>query len=239
MTEWYANLPGKPRPDPISGKHLAAWPDDGPLNFGQSLGFCPLTYSELHMIAYHLPIAAIAGSEGPEIMLDLRRDRLVSPPTNVAGEWKMHYLPMALRLLPFNATASGKEERLLDLHIGENKARSPENQASLKRLLVRFAQGRKRLTTSARILVEEGFLTNDINPAIYEIDQNALLQKTLQRPHAQAFRLLMVMLFSQRNYVTTQRFSAFMLHDSPSEIKEKKDGLDISKFLSSGSSIQF
>lgn len=239
MTEWYERLPGSPRPDPISGKHLAAWPENERPNFGTFLDFCPVAYSELHMIAYHLPIAAVAGREGPEIMLDLRRDRLVSPPTNMAGEWTLPYVPVALRILPFNATASGKEERLLDLQNGEDRPRVPENQAALKRLLVGFAQGRKRLTASARVLVEEGFLKNGMNSNVYEIDQNNLIEKNLQRPHAQAFRLLMVMLFSHRNYVTAQSFSAFALNQSPEEIKEEKEGLDISQFLSSSRSIQF
>lgn len=239
MKQWYEGLPGDPKPEPLRGKHLISWPKNQKVNQACNLNFCPVAYSELYMIAHHIPIVAIAHCEGPEIMLDLRYDRLISPPRSKSGEWHLNYIPLALRLLPFNATASGKQERIVDVWLTEDLPKSREDQAEMKSYLVRFAHGRKRLTNAAQALLDEGFLKRKPNSITYEINLDALPQANLKRAHAQAFRLLMVMIFSKKNYLSEQHFSSFQLFLENSKAPSKKEDSDTLSFLSSSKSIPF
>jgi SapC len=239
MSAWYQHLPGSPTPAPLRKSNTQSWPGHRVSTAWKDLEFFPVAFSELHLIAHHLPIVVVDCGNGPEVLLDLREQKIVKSPVDNTGAWTLHYMPLALRLLPFGASESGEQHRLLDLQMGEDEARSNTEGAALRKTLAQYAQGRKRLSMIARTLIERGYLLPRNKGQDYRINMKMASRVDVATGGAVAFQILVIMLFSQKNLIISPDTMGF-----PLPVEHYKDGgheteLDLKDFLVDGSSIQF
>jgi hypothetical protein len=239
MSAWYQHLPGHPNPAPLRKINTEAWPSFRNSTSWKNLEFCPVAFSELHLIAHHLPIVVVDCGNGPEVLLDLRGQKIVKSPIDDTGAWTLHYTPLALRLLPFGASELGEQYRLIDFKMGEDEARSDTERAALKKILNQYAQGRKRLSTIASNLIDRGYLLPRNKGQDYKVNMKMASRVDVATGGAGAFQILVIMLFSQKNLIIAPDTMGF-----PLPVDQYKGGgheteLDLKDFLVDGSSILF
>jgi hypothetical protein len=239
MTAWYQQLPGPPNPAPLRKSNTEAWPSYRSSTSWKDLEFCPVAFSELHLIAHHLPIVVVDCGNGPEVLLDLREQKIVKSPINNTGAWALHYTPLALRLLPFGSSALGEQHRLLDVQMGEDDTRSDTERAALKKTLNQYAQGRKRLSTIAGNLIERGYLLPRNKGQDYRINMKMASRVDVATGGAVAFQILVIILFSQKNLIIAPDLMGFPLPVAQYNGGGHETELDLKDFLVDGPSIIF
>jgi SapC len=239
MSIWYKHLPGDPNPAALRKSNTEAWPSYRNSTVWKDLEFCPVAFSELHLIAHHLPIVVVGSGNGPEVLLDLRRQKIVKSPIDNTGAWALHYTPLALRLLPFGASEFGEQHRLIDVETEEDELRSDTEKATLKKTLAQYAQGRKRLSTIAGTLIERGYLVPRNTGQDYKINMKMASRVDVATGGAVAFQVLVIMLFSQKNLIIAPDTIGFPLAVDQFKGAGHEAELDLKDFLVDGSSIIF
>lgn len=204
MSRWYDAIPGVTGKAPLSDATLAAWPDRAMEDRLHHLSFCPVALSEIYLLAQHLPMTVLEGPAGPELVADLRADRLQRPAFDAGGKLILSYRPLALRMLPFFVETDGEIWRLEDSEGETGPARSLDLQKRLCSILGAQVEGRVRMRASLSRLIDEGFLipadstTADAPAGELTIEMRALGGQRTSEDFL-GLRILNAMLFSMHN----------------------------------------
>ncbi|NVO21731.1 hypothetical protein [Donghicola mangrovi] len=201
------------------------------------LSFCPVAQSELHLISHHLPICAMEGLHGPEVVLDLRPENILRAPLNRDGKWSLRYKPLALRLLPIAASNDGELYSVYKKNFSEAEEKKIINATANGSILSNYASGRKRLTDSIRILIDENYLEKPNDGHFYKINYKLTFDQTASIPDPFSFQLLVIMIFSQKNLRESDLEYNLFLKEI--QFEPAITELDFTDFLSKASNINF
>ncbi len=155
---WFETFPGVTGADPLSDDALLAWPDralDDRLTY---LRACPVVLSELYLIARHFPLFVRDEDDDPTLLVDLRPEVLRRTPFDASGRFACGYRPLATRLLPFAATATGGALRLRDTRPLPQVERPAALRRQVAQILQSQAAGNKRIGAAVRLLIARGHL---------------------------------------------------------------------------------
>lgn len=200
---WYDALPGVTGKAPLSDATLAAWPDRAMEDRLHNLSFCPVFLSEIYLLAQHLPMTVLDGPAGPELVMDLRPDRLQRPAFGADNRLILPYRPLVLRMLPFFVETDGEIWRLEDTEGETGPARPLDLQKRLCAILGAQVEGRVRMRTSLSRLIDDGFLipaggADEGHAGEFMIDTRALGGQRACEDFL-GMRILHAMLFSLNN----------------------------------------
>lgn len=159
--KWFEVFPGVTGADPLSDGALASWPDRAFDDRLHHLRACPVVLTELYQIARHFPLV-VRDEEGDlTLMADLRSETLRRPAFDASGRFASGYRPLATRLLPFVATASGGAIRLRDTLSMPEPERPVALRQQVAQMLQAHAAGHRKLGGAVRLLIARRYLVSN------------------------------------------------------------------------------
>jgi len=206
MSRWYDAIPGVTGKMPLSDATLSAWPDRAMEGRLHHLSFCPVALTEVYAVAQQIALTIIDSPAGPELVADLRADRLLRPAFAADGKWVLAYRPNVLRMLPFFVENDGSIWRIDDANGEPSPDRPLDLQKRLCSILGAQVSGRLKLRESLTYLIENEFLEPVENPADPAIPEWQVVSRAMSGSRIcedfLAMRLLHAMVFSTQHLKT-------------------------------------
>ncbi len=206
MSRWYDAIPGVTGKMPLSDATLSAWPDRAMEGRLHHLSFCPVALTEVYAVAQQIALTIIDSPAGPELVADLRADRLLRPAFAADGKWALAYRPLVLRMLPFFVENDGSIWRIEDADGEAGPDRPLDLQKRLCNILGGQVAGRRKLSDSLTYLIENDFLEPVENPADPAIPEWQVVTRAMSGSRVcddfLGMRLLHAMVFSTQNLKT-------------------------------------
>lgn len=157
--------------EPLRDWRDGTWRRPRQFRFLDRLGFVPLSDSELLQTSLYLPLAVREGVGTYEVVAVVHPAFLAQQPLRTDGRWRLSYMPIALRCLPFRngdrvATGEATLEMAADLEADDDSVvlpltengRMQQDLARLISLLDRLEKGKARLSSAAASLVAADLL---------------------------------------------------------------------------------
>ncbi len=202
------------------------WQGPTSFEFLETVGFAPVSGTELLNLSHHLPVLVSLNDAGASVVAALTSSWLRQPLVGEGGRWLRPYMPLALRCLPFRLEVSDNEkpERsaiLLTEALGAapdgeghpllDDADALSSQATeIAATLIRAHTSEQQLAAAAELLVLADLLTPVDGPAgkeegvLYTADVSRMPSLSGQRASVlvrdgfMPMHLLIALLFSRR-----------------------------------------
>lgn len=149
MHEWYAPLVGEAHIRSVSPDELVDVPDDRFRTREAQLDYVPVTLTEIFIVGQSLPLTVLRTVRGPLLVAELRAGGQSAMAFDAGGAWRLPYRPMALRLLPFLASADGSLSR-----ITSDRASTIQTESQMSFPLQRAVSGFARSVSAASELID-------------------------------------------------------------------------------------